>query len=62
MKRHYPVDHKGCLYNQIGGLINIVISEGLGKRFCDLRRSPIVLLIFPDIILDGCQTLIERQV
>ena len=40
----------------------IVINAALGKKICNFRRSPIILLIFPDTILDGRQTLTDCQV
>ena len=39
-----------------------MISVALGKKFCYLRRRPIVLLIFLDTILYGRQTLAYFQV
>ena len=50
-KRHCKLGHKGHHHNQDGALIKalrIVISSALGKRFCNLRGSPVVLIIFPN--------------
>ena len=40
----------------------IVVCTALGTRFCNLRRSPIILFLFSDNILDGLQTSFERQI